>query len=104
MIGRGSYSTVRLAKCRDTGEIVAVKVFKKSEMEPDEMDSIYSEIEFLKELKGQPGIVEFKDVWDGQEHLCVILEYVGVDLYRYMNKHHKELTEDEIRRIFKMTA
>ena len=49
-IGRGSYSIVRLAKCRDTSELVAIKIFKKSEMDDYEIDCIRNEIKVMKEL------------------------------------------------------
>lgn len=51
-IGHGSYSTVRLAKSKDTGDVVAIKVFKKSEMDEYEMEDIQQEIKVMRELKG----------------------------------------------------
>lgn len=73
-------------------------------MDDYEMECIRNEIKVMKELQGEPGIINFRRVWEGEENLCIVMDYVDMDLYRYINKNHNKFTQVEIRRLFKMIA
>jgi serine/threonine protein kinase len=47
-IGKGSFSTVKQARYRSTGEEFAVKIFKKKKMSDEDKVAVETEIEILK--------------------------------------------------------
>lgn len=61
------------------------------------------EAKLLQKLD-HPRILGCKEFFDEPEHLCIVTEWMSMDAYDYINWHYKDLTESELKRIFKMTA
>lgn len=47
--------------------------------------------------------MDFKDYYDEQQYICIVLECLHTDLYAYMNENFNKFTEEDIRFIFKKT-
>ena len=84
-IGEGTFSNVRLAINRQTGEKVAIKIMEKSKIIHEE-DKIrmYREIEILKKLR-HPNIVQLYTVIENNDKIYLIMEYIkGQELFNYI--------------------
>ena len=62
-IGKGSFSSVKKAKKRATGELFAVKVLSKKKMSEEDKIHLKTEIEILK-LLDHPNIVRLIEVYE----------------------------------------
>ena len=94
-IGEGTFSNVRLAINRQTGEKVAIKIMEKSKIIHEE-DKIrmYREIEILKKLR-HPNIVQLYTVIENNDKIYLIMEYIkGQELFNYIVAK-KKLSEKE---------
>ena len=60
-IGSGAFAKVKLAKHIRTHESVAIKIFKKSKLQPDDFVRIHKEIELTKKLN-HPNIIKVYEV------------------------------------------
>lgn len=99
-IGKGSYSSVKVAKHRDTGELFAVKVISKRKVGDDVMHQIMTEVEVLKQLD-HPNIVKLFEVYEDDKHWWLVMELVqGGQLFEqvYLRESTSEL---EARRAIK---
>ncbi len=56
-LGRGSFAVVRQAVNKKTGELTAIKVIAKNEMEDDDRMSLQNEVEILATLD-HPNVVK----------------------------------------------
>lgn len=70
-IGSGSYSVVKQAVNKQTGEHVAVKIIDKNTLNKKQVLAVIAEAETLKKLK-HPNILEFKDFFILKNHLCIV--------------------------------
>lgn len=77
-LGSGSGGKVRLGKKDETGELVAIKIIKKSsfESDPTKRNNVYREIGLMRFLD-HPNCVRLVDVCESQRHLYIILEYAS---------------------------
>ncbi|QPG73317.1 hypothetical protein FOA43_000627 [Brettanomyces nanus] len=110
-LGRGSTGRVRLAKHCTTGRLAAIKIIPKSagkqqtkgKMRVDEHGLPYGierEIIIMK-LISHPNIMGLYDVWENQNELYLVLEYVeGGELFDYLINHGR-LTEREAAHYFR---
>ncbi|VEU20923.1 DEKNAAC101853 [Brettanomyces naardenensis] len=111
-LGRGSTGRVRLAKHSSTGQLAAIKIIPKSaaglkkqhgKVRVDEHGLPYGierEIIIMK-LISHPNIMGLYDVWENQNELYLVLEYVeGGELFDYLINHGR-LTEPEAARYFR---
>jgi len=62
-IGKGSFSSVKKAKKRATGELFAVKVLSKKKMSEEDRIHLKTEVEILK-LLDHPNIVRLIEVYE----------------------------------------
>ncbi|CAH8438656.1 unnamed protein product [Schistosoma rodhaini] len=75
-IGKGIFSSVKLAKHTITGIFVAIKIIDKSRLSPENLKKIYRESDILKELH-HSNIVKLYQVMETQRLLCMVMEYVS---------------------------
>ena len=81
-IGRGNFAKVKLAKNRQTGQQVAVKIFSKLKMSEEDKVGMETEVEILKQVD-HSNIVKLYDIFEEEEHWCLVLEYMeGGDLFQ----------------------
>ena len=94
-IGEGTFSTVKLAINRQTGEKVAIKIMEKSKiiLKEDKI-RLDREIEVLKKLR-HPNLVQLYSVIETTEKIYLITEYIkGKELFDYIVMK-KKLSEIE---------
>lgn len=95
IIGRGAFGEVRLCRWKKTGDIVAMKKLKKTEMiKKNQEKHIRAERDFLAK-SNNPWIVTLKCAFHDENFLYLVMEYLpGGDLMNLLMK--KEiLTEEE---------
>lgn len=87
VIGKGSYGTVMLSKRKETGEILAIKMLKKSYIKKRKQeDHTKTERFVLGEIK-HPFIVQLKYAFQNKEKLYFALEYCpGGELFYHLQK------------------
>jgi serine/threonine protein kinase/ABC-type phosphate transport system substrate-binding protein len=85
-LGGGENSTTFKGICKTTGEIVAVKVLPKSF--PMAKNLYDAEISAYKALKGQPGILTFKDHGEDDEVHFLVTEYIPDGSLRNILKNY----------------
>ena len=75
-IGYGGLSTTRKCYHRLTGEVRAVKVTKKEDLEFGERQKLLQEIEILKELD-HPSICRIIDIFEDKKKFYFVQEYLS---------------------------
>jgi serine/threonine kinase 38 len=97
IIGKGAYGEVRLCRVRETGELVAMKKMKKSEMKyKNQVKHVKAERDVLARANN-PWIVELKYSFQDEVYLYLCMEYLpGGDLMTLLMKRDI-FTEDEAR-------
>ncbi len=75
VIGSGSYGTVIQAIYLETDEEVAVKIVRKDNKKPNQINKITQEVNILKQLKHK-NIIEFKNYIETNSKLYIIMEYI----------------------------
>ena len=95
IIGEGTFGVVKLAKNKQTGEDVAIKIMQKKKILLLEgKKNIEREINVLKNLR-HPNIVHLYSVIQTNENIFLIMEYVeGKELFDYIVLKEK-LPEEE---------
>lgn len=82
-IGTGAFAEVWLATHNRTGDLRAVKIFKKSEFSQEEIESrfVFGEVEILKSLD-HPNILKVYEYFEDPEHFYIVMEYCeGGDIF-----------------------
>jgi len=84
-IGVGSYSRVRLCRNKSTGQLVAIKIFKKQDiLHMQQVEHIFSEKSVLIRLE-HPFIVKFVSSFQDVLHLYLAMELViGGELFSHL--------------------
>ena len=97
IIGRGAFGEVRICKYKETGEVVAMKKMKKSEMlYKNQVSHVRAERDVLVKAKNT-WTVELKFSFQDERHLYLIMEFLpGGDLMTLLMRKDI-LTEDESR-------
>lgn len=100
-LGNGSFGKVWLAKCKETGEIVAVKEMNYSHMDKRGREMLTNEVKVLRDLRS-PHIVSYKDsiVDKANKVLYIVMEYCPFgDLQSIITKMRgtsESISEDRI--------
>ena len=100
-IARGAYGVVYTAHPKDDPEkYYAVKVVDKSKMKKQkDIDAVFREAGYLKELRNLPNVIPFIDFFAEEQFLYVVLSYArGGDLFRRLTERRK-FTEKDARDI-----
>jgi serine/threonine protein kinase len=84
-LGEGVYGVVYKAKCKQTGQIVALKKVKLDREDEGVPSTSIREISILQELK-HPHVVNLIEACLEEERLTLVFEYVDLDLYAYMRR------------------
>ena len=94
-IGEGTFSTVKLAVNRQTGEKVAIKIMEKNKIiHMEDKIRMEREIQVLKILR-HPNIVHLYSVVETNDKIYLIMEYIqGKELFDYIVLK-KKLSEKE---------
>uniref|UniRef100_A0A182K698 SNF-related serine/threonine-protein kinase n=1 Tax=Anopheles christyi TaxID=43041 RepID=A0A182K698_9DIPT len=100
-LGSGHFAVVKLARHVFTGEKVAVKVIEKTKLDEISRAHLFQEVRCMK-LVQHPNVVRLYEVIDTQTKLYLILELGdGGDLYDYIMRHEKGLSESVAREYFR---
>ncbi|GAA6012330.1 hypothetical protein JCM11491_007095 [Sporobolomyces phaffii] len=89
-VGEGTYGTVYKCKQLQTGLIVAMKKIRLEDDDEGVPSTALREVSVLMELgqsqhKGSDAIVKLLDVIHSDDRLCLVFEFVDLDLKRYMD-------------------
>ena len=68
----GTFSTVRKAIHKKTGEVVAVKVIDKKSV-GDKTEMIQTEIDILRRVR-HPHIISLKEMFETSTTICLVME------------------------------
>ena len=98
-IGEGSFGKVKLARHRSTGQDVAIKIINRRKLiSRDLAGRIEREIQYLQLLR-HPHIIKLYTVITTKTEICMVLEYVPMELFDYIVKHGR-LGEAKARKLF----
>ena len=93
-IGKGSFSTVKLAINNVTKQKLAVKVMDKKKMSSSRLESARTEIEIMK-ICQFPYIIKFIDAYENIENIFIFMEYCeGGTLYNFLKKRNFTIKEE----------
>ena len=95
IIGKGTFSIVKLGEHKKTKEKVAIKIMQKNKiLSKDDLIRIEREIEILKRLN-HPNVIKIHKIYDDEKKFYIIMEFCenGELFNRIVEK--KYLTEDE---------
>ena len=100
VIGKGTFGKVKLAIHKKTGEKVAIKILEKSKIQDKgDRERISREIHILKIIR-HPNIVQLYEIFEDEEKLYLIMEYMpNGELFDHIVKS-KKLKENEASRFF----
>lgn len=97
-LGTGSSSRVYAGIEMATGKAVAIKKMAKSGWQGMTARMV-KEVEILREMKGEGGIVALLAVYEDYKDVCLVLKLEeGTSLKRFLGKNHP-LSEDQMRAI-----
>eukprot|EP01134_Creolimax_fragrantissima_P003855 CFRG3855T1 len=98
-VGKGRFSSVKLARHLFTGEQVAIKIVEKAELDENELNTLMREVGILKQLN-HPNVVRLFEVIITSETIYLVQEYCpGGEFYDYLVPKGK-MKEDEAKRMF----
>ena len=97
IIGRGAFGEVRLCRCRENGQPVAIKKMRKSLMIHKNKAIQAREEQFILTRSDNPWIVQLNEAFQDEKSLYLVMEYLpGGDLMNLLMK--KDIfTEEEAR-------
>lgn len=90
MLGKGAYGEVFQAKDKNSGELVAIKIYDKYQMnQAHRLKSISSEIKILKKLD-HPNLIKLHSVHETVTKIYLVMDLVkGVCLEEYLKDKRK---------------
>ncbi|KAJ2491483.1 Serine/threonine-protein kinase Sgk2 [Coemansia sp. RSA 2050] len=92
IIGKGSYGKVMLARYKDTGKVMAIKVISKSKLRgrPNEIRRVMSERKVLERTIEHPFLVGLQCAFQTKEKLFFCLDYVnGGELFFHLQRERR---------------
>ena len=93
IIGKGSFSIVKLAKNKITNQELAVKIINKKKVSFQILESTLTEIEIMK-ICQFPYIIKFVEAYENIEFIYIFMEYCpGGSLYHFFQKRNFFLDE-----------
>lgn len=85
-LGSGTFSVVREATLRATGEKFAIKCIKRAELSKDDLEALMAEVAILKEMQ-HPHIVKLYDVFQEEHYFFLVTEFMrGGELFERIVK------------------
>ena len=103
-LGSGKFGLVKLGIDKKTGQKVAIKIMKKSNMDSSDLELVRTEIEILK-ICQHPNIIRLYNVFENADYLYIIMEYCyGGDLFSYLENRHFRVSEKRASNIIHQMA
>ncbi|XP_060720347.1 serine/threonine-protein kinase ICK-like isoform X1 [Tachysurus vachellii] len=96
-LGEGTFGSVTLRRCLDSGELVAVKKMKRKFYSWEECLNL-REVKSLKTLK-HANVIMLKEVIRENDELYFVFEYMKENLYQLMKERTHMFPESEVRNI-----
>lgn len=94
-LGSGKFGQVKLGYHKKNKRHVAIKSFKKKEMNPIDFDLVKTEIEILKVCQ-HPNIIKLYDMFENEDDIHIVMEYCeGGDLFSYLEQRSFKLKEEQ---------
>ena len=92
-LGKGKFGLVKLAKHKETGRLVAIKIMAKKNMNNQDLELAKTEIDILK-VSQHPNIITLYDLYDTEDFIYTVIQYCsGGDLFGYLEKRGFKLPE-----------
>ena len=90
VLGKGSFAQVVACIDHKTGDNVAVKINRNSEIDHQFADSEYSLLKYLMDSdpKDEHNIVRLRDHLHFRSHQCFIFELLNIDLFEHLKDNH----------------
>jgi serine/threonine protein kinase len=99
VVGKGSYGTVMLARKKDTGEVLAIKMLKKAYIKKRKQEDHTKTERFILETINHPFIVNLKYAFQNKEKLYFCLEFCpGGELFFHLQR--VENFDEEVTRFY----
>jgi serum/glucocorticoid-regulated kinase 2 len=99
VVGKGSYGTVMLARKKDTGEVLAIKMLKKEYLKKRKQELHTKTERFILETINHPFIVNLKYAFQNKEKLYFCLEFCpGGELFFHLQR--VENFDEEVTRFY----
>eukprot|EP00010_Vexillifera_abyssalis_P005827 CAMPEP_0201553320 /NCGR_PEP_ID=MMETSP0173_2-20130828/24476_1 /ASSEMBLY_ACC=CAM_ASM_000268 /TAXON_ID=218659 /ORGANISM="Vexillifera sp., Strain DIVA3 564/2" /LENGTH=442 /DNA_ID=CAMNT_0047964029 /DNA_START=35 /DNA_END=1363 /DNA_ORIENTATION=- len=99
LLGKGSFSQVKLGQELTTGETVAIKIIDHAKLSVYDLACIKTEVSVLQKLSHRY-LVQYLDHFVTEENTFIILEYIpGGNLFQYLKARGGSLSENEARKI-----
>ena len=96
ILGKGKFSTVKLAFHKRSGKPVAIKILSKRDLSIKNLDILRTEISIMMQCQ-HPNIIKLYDYFENEESISIILEYLeGGNLKTYFRKHNYILKEERV--------
>ncbi|CAB1457950.1 unnamed protein product [Pleuronectes platessa] len=96
-LGDGTYGSVILGRCLESGELVAIKKMKRKFYSWEECMNL-REVKSLKKLN-HANVIKLKEVIRENDHLYFIFEYMKENLYQLMKDRARLFPESAVRNI-----
>ena len=95
ILGKGTFSTVKLAINKETGEEIAIKILDKNKIKNNrDIKRIEREISMVKNIN-HPNIAKVYEIKEDEEKIYILMEYCeNGELFNLILERHK-LTEEE---------
>ncbi|KAL4128982.1 hypothetical protein PRIC2_004994 [Phytophthora ramorum] len=85
-LGSGTFSVVREATHKTTGERFAIKCIKRAQLSTDDLRALVAEVKILREMQ-HPHIVKLYDVFQEDKYFFLVTEYMpGGELFERIVK------------------
>lgn len=98
-IGKGNFAVVKLGKHRITKSEVAIKIIDKTQLDENNLQKIYREVQIMK-LLSHPNIIKLYQVMETKNMLYLVSEYApNGEIFDYIARHGK-MTEVDARKKF----
>ncbi|XP_033757951.1 serine/threonine-protein kinase SIK1-like [Pecten maximus] len=98
-IGKGNFAVVKLGKHRITKSEVAIKIIDKTQLDENNLQKIYREVQIMK-LLSHPNIIKLYQVMETKNMLYLVSEYApNGEIFDYIARHGR-MTELEARKKF----
>jgi cyclin-dependent kinase-like len=85
IVGEGAYGVVYKAKCKESGDFVAIKKFKEPEEDEIAKKTIVREVKMLRLLKNKY-IVLLKEAFKRKGRLYLVFEYIEKNLLEVLEE------------------
>ncbi|KAA8493053.1 putative myosin light chain kinase [Porphyridium purpureum] len=93
VLGKGAFGVVRAATNKNTGERVAIKTFKKKNLNEDDYTYLKREIDIVTKVD-HPNVVNTYDVFESQDSIFIVMEYLGGGMLYDVLVKEGSVTED----------